>query len=60
MFAAAEIPSLDVIACFVQDWHSVLFRKREDGRKVGDFDKAKANSYVPKTIVELFYADAVF
>ena len=60
MFAAAEIPSLDVIACFIQDWHSVLFCKREDGRKVGDFDETKMNSYVPKTIVELFYADAVF
>ena len=60
MFAAAEIPSLDVIACFIQDRHSLLFRKREDGRKVGDFDETKVDSYVPKTIVELFYADAVF
>jgi hypothetical protein len=38
MFAAAEIPSLDIVACFIQDRHSLLFRKREDGRKVGDFD----------------------
>jgi hypothetical protein len=36
MFAAAEIPSLDVIACFIQHWHSVLFRKREGGRNPGD------------------------
>ena len=60
MFAADEIPSLDVIACFIQDGHSVLFRKREDGRKLGDFDETKANSDVPKTIVELFDADAFF
>ena len=60
MFAADEISSLDVIACFVQDRHSVLFRKREDSGKVGDFDETKVNSYVPKAIVELFYADAVF
>ncbi len=60
MFAAAEIPSLDVIACFIQHWHSVLFRKREGGRKVGDFDETKVNDYTPKTIVELLDADAVF
>ncbi|MGY4427622.1 hypothetical protein ACVWWO_000099 [Bradyrhizobium sp. F1.13.1] len=60
MFVAAEIPSLDVVACFIQDWHSLLFRKREDGRKVGDFDETKVNSNVPKAIVELLYADAVF
>jgi hypothetical protein len=35
-------------------------RKREDSGKVRDFDETKVNSYVPKTIVELFYADAVF
>ena len=60
MFAAAEIPSLDVIACFIQHWNSVLFRKREGGRKVGDFDETKVNDYTPKTIVELLDADAVF
>jgi len=60
MFSAAEIASLNVIACFIQDRHPLLFRKREDGRKVGDFDETKVDSYVPKTIVELFYADAVF
>ena len=60
MFAAAEIPSLDVIACFIQHWHSVLFRKRERGRKVGNFDETKVNDYTPKTIVELLDADAVF
>ena len=60
MFAAAEIPSLYVIGCFVQDRHSVLFRKREDSGKVGDFDETKVSSYVPKTLVELFYADPVF
>ena len=60
MLAAAEIPSLDVIACFVQNRHSVLFRKREGSGKVRDFDEAKVNSHVPNTIVELFYVDAVF
>ena len=60
MLAAAEIPSLDVIACFVQDRHSVLFRKRENSGKVRDLDETKVNRYVPKTIVELFYADAIF
>ena len=60
MFAAAEISSLDVIACFVQNRHSVLFRKREGSGKVRDFDETKVNGYVPKAIVELFNADAVF
>ena len=48
MLAATEIPSLDVIACFVHDRHSVLFRKREGCGKVRDFDETKVNSYVPK------------
>jgi hypothetical protein len=49
MFAAAEIPSLDVVACLIQNWHSLLFRKREDGWKVGDFDETKVNSYAPSS-----------
>ena len=59
MFAAGEVAALDVIARFVQGRHSVLFRTREDSRKVGDLDESKVNSYMPKAIVELFYADPV-
>ena len=60
MFAADEVAALDEIACFLQDRHAVRFCKCEDSRKVGDLDKTKENGYVPKTIIELFHADAVF
>jgi hypothetical protein len=59
MVAADKVAALDVIARFVQDWHAVLFRLREDSRKVGDLDESEVNSYMPKAIVELFYADPV-
>jgi len=54
MLAADEVVALDVITCFVQDRHSVLFRKCEDSRKIGNLDETKVNSYIPKTLVELF------
>ncbi len=60
MFAADEVVALDIIARLVQDRHSVLFCEGEDSRKVGDFDETKVNGYMPKAIVELFDADAVF
>ena len=59
MFTTDEIVALDVIARFVQDRHSVLFRESEDSRKVWNLDKSEVNGYMPKSIVELFYADAV-
>src|SRR5882757_3112728 len=60
MLAADEVVALDVIARIVQHRHSVFFRKSEDSRKVGDLDESKVNGYMPKAIVELFDADAVF
>ena len=59
MFAADEVAALDVIGRFVQDRHSVLFRVRKDSRKIGDLDESEVDSYMPKAIVELFYADPV-
>ena len=59
MFAADEVAALDVIVRFIQERPAVLFRLREDSRKVGDFDEPEVNSYMPKAIVELFYADPV-
>lgn len=60
MFAADKVVALDIIARIVQDRHSVLFRKSEDSRKVGDLDESIVNGCVPKAIAELFYADAIF
>ena len=60
MFAAAKVAALDEIARLFQHRHSVLFCKCEDSRKAGDLDEAKVNGYMPKTIIELFHADAVF
>jgi hypothetical protein len=57
MFAADEVATLDVIVRFIQERHAVLFRLREDSRKVRDLDEPEVNSYMPKAIVELFYAD---
>jgi len=59
MFAADEIAALDVIIRFIQERHAVLFRLREHSRKVGGLDEPEVNSYMPKAIVELFYADPV-
>ena len=60
MFATAKVAALDEIARLFQHRHSVLFRKCEDRRKVGNLDETKVNGYMPKTIIELFHADAVF
>ena len=60
MFAADEVAALDEIACFFQHRHSIFFCKCEDSRKVGDLDETKVNGYMPKAIIELVHADAVF
>ena len=60
MFVANEVVSFDEIAPLVQDWHAVLFRKSEDSWKVRDLDEPKVNGYMPKAILKLIYADAVF
>ena len=60
MSAANEVITLDVIARFVQDRHSIRLRDAKDSRKVRDLDKPEVNGYVPKPIIERFYTDAVF
>jgi hypothetical protein len=35
MFAAVKIPSRDIVACFIRDRHSLLFRKREAAGRLG-------------------------
>ena len=60
MFAADGVVAFDEIARFVQDWEAILFRISEDGRQIRDFDEPKVNRYMPKSILELIYADAVF
>lgn len=60
MSAANEVIALDVIARFVQDRHSVRLRNAEDSREVRDLDEPKMDGYVPKTIIDRFYTDAVF
>ena len=59
MFAADQIIALYVIARPIQYRHSVFFCNGKDSRKIGDFDKAKMNGYMPKAVVKLFYADAI-